>query len=167
MTVLNERSERRILRDVRVGIGVTIWDFTNLYGCEIGDNSMIGCFVEVQSGVTIGRRCRVQSHSFLCEGVVLEDDVFVGHGVMFTNDSRPRSDAEHRATFTVEPVRVCAGASIGSNATILGGVTIGSGALIGAGAVVTRDVPADSVVAGVPARPRFGAPESQVAASGA
>ena len=153
MPVLNERSERRVLRDVRVGTGVKIWDFTNLYECEIGDESMIGCFVEVQSGVTIGRRCRVQSHSFLCEGVTLEDGVFIGHGVMFTNDSRPRAAAEHRASFTVEPVLVGAGASIGSNATILGGVKIGSGALVGAGSVVTRDVPPDAVVAGVPARP--------------
>jgi UDP-2-acetamido-3-amino-2,3-dideoxy-glucuronate N-acetyltransferase len=149
---LNRDDPRQVLRDVRVGRRVRLWNFVNLYGCEIGDDSMIGTFVEIQSGVRIGCRCRVQSHTFICEGVTVEDDVFIGHGVMFVNDSRPRTGAEHKARWAVEPVVVKRGASVGSNATILGGVTIGEKAMVGAGAVVTADVGAGETVAGVPAR---------------
>jgi UDP-2-acetamido-3-amino-2,3-dideoxy-glucuronate N-acetyltransferase len=138
--------------------GVVIFhrDLVNLYGCHVGAGTKIGAFVEIQKGATIGRRCKISSHSFVCEGVTIEDDVFVGHGVMFTNDPYPRATVEGRlqteADWTVVPTRVCRGASIGSGAAILCGVTIGERALIGAGAVVTRDVPADATVAGVPAR---------------
>lgn len=129
----------------------------NLYGCRIGDATRIGAFVEVQKNATIGARCKISSHSFVCEGVTIEDEVFVGHGVMFTNDRFPRAtNAEGRlqteADWAVETTRVCRGASIGSNATILCGVTIGRGALVGAGAVVNKDVPDYAIVAGVPAR---------------
>jgi UDP-2-acetamido-3-amino-2,3-dideoxy-glucuronate N-acetyltransferase len=152
MREVTETTDRRVLRDVRLGENVYLCSFVNLYECEIGDDCMIGTFVEIQRGVTVGRRCRIQTHSFLCEGVTLEDDVFVGHGVMFINDKRPSSDEAHRATFDALPVRVGRGVAIGSNATILGGVTIGEGALVGAGSVVSRDVPPGAVVKGVPAR---------------
>jgi UDP-2-acetamido-3-amino-2,3-dideoxy-glucuronate N-acetyltransferase len=138
--------------------GVVIFhrDLVNLYGCQVGAGTKIGAFVEIQKGAAIGRRCKISSHSFVCEGVTIEDDVFVGHGVMFINDPYPRATAEGRlqteADWTVVPTRVCRGASIGSGAAILCGVTIGERALVGAGAVVTRDVPADATVAGVPAR---------------
>jgi UDP-2-acetamido-3-amino-2,3-dideoxy-glucuronate N-acetyltransferase len=132
-------------------------DLVNLYGCVIGDGSKIGTFVEIQKGATVGARCKISSHSFICEGVALGDGVFIGHGVMFTNDPYPKAvDAAGEllteAGWTVVPTVVKDGASIGSNATILCGVTIGQGALVGAGAVVTRDVPDYQVVAGVPAR---------------
>jgi UDP-2-acetamido-3-amino-2,3-dideoxy-glucuronate N-acetyltransferase len=138
--------------------GVVIFhrDLVNLYGCHIGAGTKIGAFVEIQKNATIGRRCKISSHTFVCEGVTIEDDVFVGHGVMFINDPYPRATLEGRlqteADWTVVPTRVCRGASIGSGAAILCGVTIGERALVGAGAVVTRDVPADTTVAGVPAR---------------
>jgi UDP-2-acetamido-3-amino-2,3-dideoxy-glucuronate N-acetyltransferase len=128
----------------------------NLYGCQVGDDSRIGAFVEVQKGVTIGARCKVSSHSFLCEGATLEDDVFIGHGVMFINDLDPRATADGRpqteADWMVVQTRVCRGASVGSGAVILAGVTVGEGALVGAGAVVTKDVAPGSVVVGCPAR---------------
>ena len=128
----------------------------NLYGCEIGDRTKIGTFVEIQKGVKVGSLCKVSSHSFLCEGVTLEDEVFIGHGVMFTNDKVPRATADGslqtEADWSVVPTRICKGASIGSGAAILCGVTIGERAVIGAGAVVTRDVAPGAVVAGVPAR---------------
>lgn len=128
----------------------------NLYGCRIGDDTKIGAFVEIQKGAVVGARCKVSSHSFLCEGVTLEDEVFVGHGVMFTNDKVPRAAAggalQTEADWSVVPTRVCRGASIGSGAAIVCGVTIGEDAVIGAGAVVTKDVPARTTVAGVPAR---------------
>jgi len=129
----------------------------NLYGCRIGEASRIGAFVEIQRGVIVGRRCKISSHSFICDGVTIEDGVFVGHGVMFTNDRFPRAltpdgRLQTDADWELVPTRVGRGASIGSNATILPGVTIGEGALVGAGAVVTRDVPPYAVVAGVPAR---------------
>lgn len=129
----------------------------NLYGCRIGDDCRIGSFVEVQKNAVIGARCKLSSHSFVCEGVTLEDEVFVGHGVMFTNDRLPRATnaegaLQGEADWTLTPTRVGRRASIGSNATIVCGVTIGEGALVGAGAVVTRDVPPFAIVAGVPAR---------------
>jgi UDP-2-acetamido-3-amino-2,3-dideoxy-glucuronate N-acetyltransferase len=138
--------------------GVVIFhrDLVNLYGCRVGAGTKIGAFVEIQKGATIGRQCKVSSHTFVCEGVTIEDEVFVGHGVMFTNDPYPRATTDGQlqteADWTVVPTRVCRGASIGSGAVILCGVTIGERALVGAGAVVTRDVPADATVAGVPAR---------------
>jgi acetyltransferase-like isoleucine patch superfamily enzyme len=149
----------RLLRDVELGEGVRIFSFVNLYGCRIGDETVIGPFVEIQSGVTIGRRCKVQSHTFVCSGVEIGDEVFVGHGVMFVNDKRPRATTEAGALqgpddWELLPVVVESRASIGSGAVVLGGVRIGEGALVGAGAVVTRDVAPGAVVAGVPARVR-------------
>jgi len=131
-------------------------DLVNLYGCVIGDGSRIGAFVEIQKNASVGARCKISSHSFICEGVAIEDEVFVGHGVMFVNDRMPRAtnsdgSPQGEEDWAVEPTRVRRRASIGSNATILSGVTIGEGALVGAGAVVTRDVPPFAVVAGSPA----------------
>jgi acetyltransferase-like isoleucine patch superfamily enzyme len=132
-------------------------DLVNLYGCHIGAGSRVGTFVEIQRGASIGRNCKISSHSFICEGVTIADGVFVGHGVMFTNDPHPRAvmpdgSLQSDADWSVVPIHVGPRASIGSNATILAGISIGEGALVGAGAVVTRDVPAYAVVAGVPAR---------------
>jgi acetyltransferase-like isoleucine patch superfamily enzyme len=131
-------------------------DLVNLYGCTVGDDSRVGAFVEIQKNAAVGRRCKISSHSFICEGVTIEDDVFIGHGVMFINDKRPRATADGRpqseADWAVVPTRVRRGASVGSGATILCGITVGEGAMVGAGAVVTRDVPAGATVAGVPAR---------------
>lgn len=146
------------LNDVRLGRDVKIYSFVNAYGCEIGDESRVGAFVEIQKDVKIGRRCKISSHSFLCEGVTVGDNVFIGHGVMFTNDKFPRAtntdgSPQTETDWTVVPIVVKTGASIGSNATILAGVTIGKNAMVGAGAVVTRDVPDGATVAGVPAKP--------------
>jgi acetyltransferase-like isoleucine patch superfamily enzyme len=147
-----------IAATVKLGPGVVIHhpDLVNLYGCTIGPDTKIGAFVEIQKGVTVGGRCKVSSHSFLCEGVTLEDNVFVGHGVMFINDKYPRATAEGRlqteADWQVIPTVVREGASLGSGAVILCGVTIGKSATVGAGAVVTRDVADGATVAGVPAR---------------
>jgi acetyltransferase-like isoleucine patch superfamily enzyme len=148
----------RIAPDVRLGRGVRMHGFVNLYGCEIGEDTGIGCFVEIQCGVKVGARCKISSHSFLCEGVTLEDEVFIGHGVMFTNDRHPRAtDAEGRPLerdgWNCLPTLVRQGASIGSGSTILGGVVIGERAMVGAGSVVTRDVEPGATVAGNPARP--------------
>ena len=145
------------LNDVRLGEDVKIHSFVNAYGCEIGDESRVGAFVEIQKGVKIGCRCKISSHSFLCEGVMIEDNVFIGHGVMFTNDKFPRAtnsdgSAQSENDWSVLPTLVRKGASIGSNATIVAGITIGENSMVGAGAVVTRDVPDGAVVAGVPAR---------------
>ena len=146
----------RIAPDVKLGRDAVVHCFANLYGCTIGDESRVGAFVEIQKNAVIGNRCKISSHTFICEGVTLEDDVFVGHGVMFINDRYPRATVDGRlqqdADWKLEPTRVCRGASIGSGAVILCGVTIGENSLIGAGAVVTRDVPAGETVAGVPAR---------------
>lgn len=149
----------RLLDDVTFGEDVHVQAFTNLYGCTIGDGSRIGTFVEIQRGARVGARCKVQSHTFICDGVEIGDEVFVGHGVVFVNDKRPRATAGDGALQTTEdwallPSRVEHGTSIGSGALILGGVTIGAGATVGAGAVVTADVPAGATVAGVPARVR-------------
>ena len=147
-----------ISADVLLGNNVQIHhpELVNLYGCQIGSDTKIGAFVEIQKGVIVGSRCKISSHTFLCEGVTIEDDVFVGHGVVFINDRHPRASVGGRLQteedWTVIPVRVRRGASIGSNATILCGVTIGQEALVGAGAVVTRDVPDYAIVVGVPAR---------------
>jgi UDP-2-acetamido-3-amino-2,3-dideoxy-glucuronate N-acetyltransferase len=145
--------------DVDFGEGVLVYPFTNLYGCRIGDETRIGTFVEVQRGATIGARCKLQSHTFVCDGVEIGDEVFVGHGVMFVNDKRPRATAEGGELQTEDDWELLRTvverrASIGSGAVILGGVRIGEGALVGAGAVVTRDVAPGEVVTGVPARPR-------------
>jgi acetyltransferase-like isoleucine patch superfamily enzyme len=142
---------------VKLGRNTSIHAFANLYGCEIGDETRVGAFVEVQKNARIGARCKVSSHTFICEGVTIEDEVFIGHGVMFINDLDPRATAESgrpqgEADWQVVPTRVCRGASIGSGAVIMGGVTIGAGALVGAGAVVTHDVEPGTVVAGCPAR---------------
>lgn len=148
-----------ISADVRLGEGVVIRhpDLVNLYGCEIGSGSMIGTFVEIQKGSLIGADCKVSSHSFICEGVTIEDGVFVGHGVMFINDKRPRAvtengDLQTEEDWHLERTLVRTRASIGSHATIMGGITVGEGALIGAGAVVTKNVPDFAIVVGVPAR---------------
>jgi acetyltransferase-like isoleucine patch superfamily enzyme len=155
----NEASYR-LLRDVQFGAGVMVYSFTNLYGCRIGDDTRIGTFVEVQRGATIGARCKIQSHTFICDGVTIGDEVFVGHGVMFVNDKRPAATAAGGGLQTEDdwellPTVVEDRVSIGTGAVILGGVTIGAGALIGAGAVVTRDVEPGATVAGVPARATF------------
>ena len=143
--------------DVTLGADVKLGKFINLYGCSIGDETKIGAFVEIQKNAAIGRRCKISSHTFICEGVTIEDRVFIGHGVMFINDSYPRAttasgDLQTAQDWKVEPTLVRSGASIGSGATILSNVTIGENAIVGAGSVVTRDVPAGAVVAGNPAR---------------
>ena len=147
----------RISPDVKLGENVRIYAFVNLYGCEIGDESRIGTFVEIQKGAHIGKRVKISSHTFICEGVTIEDSVFIGHGVMFINDKYPRATSadgspQTEADWQCISTLVKKGASIGSNATILCGVTIGEGAIVGAGSVVRHDVPAGAVVAGVPAR---------------
>lgn len=146
-----------IAPDVKLGRGVRLFGFVNLYGCEIGDDVKIGAFVEIQKKSKIGHRCKISSHTFICEGVTLEDEVFVGHGVTFTNDRYPRATnpqggLQTEADWRCIPTLVKRGASIGSGATLLCGITIGERAVVGAGAVVTKDVPADAVVAGCPAR---------------
>jgi UDP-2-acetamido-3-amino-2,3-dideoxy-glucuronate N-acetyltransferase len=143
--------------DVKLGNDVKLFNFVNLYGCEVGDNTKIGCFVEVQKNARIGRACKISSHTFICEGVTIEDDVFVGHNVTFINDKYPRATngggaLQTEEDWSVQPTVVKKGASIGSGATILSHVTIGENAIVGAGSVVTRDVPANAVVAGNPAR---------------
>ena len=154
---MNEREFCRIAPDVRLGRNVRIFSFVNLYGCAIGDESRVGAFVEIQKGASVGRRCKISSHTFICEGVTVEDDCFIGHGVMFINDKRPRATAadgapQTEADWHVVPTRVCRGATLGSGAVVMCGVTIGAGAMVGAGAVVTHDVAPGAVVAGVPAR---------------
>ena len=147
----------RVASDVELGRDVKIYAFVNLYGCRVGDETRIGTFVEIQKGVRVGARCKISSHTFICEGVTLEDEVFVGHGVMFTNDrlpraTRPDGTPQTEEDWALEHTIVRRGASIGSNATILCGLEIGERAVVGAGAVVTRSVPPGAVVAGNPAR---------------
>jgi acetyltransferase-like isoleucine patch superfamily enzyme len=146
-----------IASDVKLGRGVKLSKFINLYGCEIGDETKIGAFVEIQKNATIGSRCKISSHTFICEGVTIEDEVFVGHGVVFINDSYPRATTDGgslqtEADWKVEKAVVKRRASIGSGSTILANVTIGENAIVGAGSVVTKDVPRDTIVAGNPAR---------------
>jgi acetyltransferase-like isoleucine patch superfamily enzyme len=143
--------------DVKLGQNVKLSKFVNLYGCEIGDETKVGAFVEVQKNARIGKRCKISSHTFICEGVTIEDSVFIGHGVTFINDAYPRAanpdgTLQTEADWKVEPTLVKKGASIGSGSTILSKVTIGENAIVGAGSVVTRDVPANTIVAGTPAR---------------
>jgi acetyltransferase-like isoleucine patch superfamily enzyme len=148
---------QRIAADVKLGKNVRIYDFTNLYGCEIGDDVKIGTFVEIQKGSKIGNRCKVSSHTFICEGVILEDDVFIGHNVTFINDLYPRAtngtgELQSESDWNCIATLVKRGASIGSGAVLLCGITVGQNAMIGAGSVVTKDVPSDTIVAGNPAR---------------
>jgi acetyltransferase-like isoleucine patch superfamily enzyme len=150
-------ANQKIAPDVKLGKDVKIYEFVNLYGCTIGDNTKIGTFVEIQKNASIGKNCKISSHTFICEGVTIEDDVFIGHGVMFINDKYPQATAEGGDLQTEEdweviPTIVKKGASIGSNATLLCGVTIGAGAIIGAGSLVTRDVPSNTITAGNPAK---------------
>ena len=150
-------SNRKISPDVIIGKDVVLNDFINLYGCEIGDGSRIGPFVEIQKNAFIGKNCKIQSHSFICEGVTIEDEVFVGHGVMFINDPYPRSISESgglqtEADWEVITTVIKKGASIGSNASILCGITVGANSIIGAGSVVTKDVPDNTIAAGNPAK---------------
>jgi acetyltransferase-like isoleucine patch superfamily enzyme len=154
---MSDRLCQRIAPDVKLGRNVTIYDFVNLYGCEIDDDTKIGTFVEIQKGARLGKNCKISSHSFICEGVTIEDDVFVGHHVVFINDRYPRATTHDGRMQTAEdwqviPTYVRQGASIGSGAVILCGVTIGAGAIVGAGSVVTRDVRPGTIVAGNPAR---------------
>ena len=146
-----------IAPSVKLGKDVKLSQFINLYGCEVGDETKIGAFVEIQKNARVGRRCKISSHSFICEGVDIEDNVFIGHSVTFINDTYPRATAasggqQTEADWKVEKTRVCAGASIGSGSTILANVTIGENAIVGAGSVVTKDVPANAIVAGNPAK---------------
>jgi len=142
---------------VKLGKGVKLSKFINLYGCEIGDETKVGAFVEIQKNASIGRRCKISSHTFICEGVDIEDNVFIGHGVTFINDVYPRATVPHgglqtEADWKVEKTRICKGASIGSGSTILCNVTIGENAIVGAGSLVTKDVPPNAIVAGNPAK---------------
>lgn len=152
-----QESFLRVSPDVKLGRDVRLFGFVNLYGCEIGDETKVGTFVEIQKGARIGRRCKISSHTFICEGVVIEDQVFVGHSVTFINDLFPRATAtdgklQTEADWECRPTLVKKGASIGSGSTLLCGITVGEGAIVGAGSVVTKDVPPKAVVAGNPAR---------------
>ena len=149
---------QKIAPTVKFGEGVKVYDFVNLYGCEIGDYSKIGAFVEIQKGAKIGKNCKISSHTFICEGVTIEDDVFIGHNVTFINDMFPRATVEGgglqtESDWVCVPTLIKKGASVGSSATILAGVTVGEKAIVGAGSVVTKDVPPGMIVAGNPARP--------------
>jgi acetyltransferase-like isoleucine patch superfamily enzyme len=157
MELVTVNNDKQSLNNVYLGKNTRIFNFVNAYGCSIDDNSKIGAFVEIQKGAFIGKNCKISSHSFICEGVHIEDNVFVGHGVMFTNDlfpkaTNPDGSQQTEADWEVIKTKVNKGASIGSNATILCGITIGENALVGAGSVVTKDVPPNTVVAGVPAK---------------
>lgn len=151
------QSFNRIAPDVKLGKDVRVFGFANLYGCEIGDETKIGAFVEIQKGVKVGSRCKISSHSFLCEGVTVEDEVFIGHNVTFINDRFPRATAaggqlQTEKDWAVIPTRIKKGASVGSSVTLLCGITVGEHAIVGAGSVVTKDVPPYCIVAGNPAR---------------
>jgi UDP-2-acetamido-3-amino-2,3-dideoxy-glucuronate N-acetyltransferase len=157
ITSPSNEAAHRLLNDVRFGEDVVVHSFTNLYGCEIGDRTRVGTFVEIQRGAVIGSACKIQSHAFICDGVTIEDEAFIGHGVMFVNDKRPRATnpggvLQGEADWELLTTTVECGAAIGSGATILGGVRIGAGATVGAGAVVTKDVEPGATVVGNPAR---------------
>lgn len=157
MNIIDIENDRQVLKNVAVGHNVRFFNFVNAYGCQIGDNTKVGAFVEIQKGVIIGKSCKISSHSFICEGVQIDDNCFIGHGVMFTNDLYPRSTRpdgtpQTEADWKLIPTYIGKGVSIGSNATIVCGVTIGENSIIGAGAVVTKDVPENSVYVGNPAR---------------
>jgi acetyltransferase-like isoleucine patch superfamily enzyme len=157
MEILNIENERQSISNVRVGVGVKIFKFVNLYGCQIGDGTKVGTFVEIQKGVVIGKNCKISTHTFICEGVQIGDGVFIGHNVSFINDMYPRAVNEDGSLQTGVDWEMVATtvedkASIGTGATILGGVRIGANSIVGAGAVVTRDVPANAIVAGNPAK---------------
>jgi UDP-2-acetamido-3-amino-2,3-dideoxy-glucuronate N-acetyltransferase len=157
MKIINEDSPKKTLRNVKVGENVKIFDFVNAYGCELGDNTKVGAFVEIQKNVVIGANCKISSHSFICEGVTIGNGIFIGHNVTFINDKYPRSanpdgSLQTEADWKVEETFIKNGASIGSSSTILGGITVGENAIVGAGSIVTKDVPPNSVVAGNPAK---------------
>ena len=152
MKPLNSNTPKKTIKDVIVGKNVEVFDFVNLYGCQIDDDTLIGTFVEIQIEAKIGKRCRIQSHTFICEGVTIEDEVFIGHGVIFINDNHPTMEKTLNKTWKLSRVLVKEGATIGSGAIIMGGITIGKDAVIGAGAVVTHDVPDNTTVIGVPAK---------------
>lgn len=157
MEVVTINNERQSLNNVKIGKDVRIFNFVNAYGCEIGDGSKVGAFVEIQKGAFIGKNCKISSHTFICEGVHIEDNVFVGHNVTFVNDMFPRAtnadgSMQSEADWKLVETRICKGASLGSSVTILGGITVGENAIVGAGSVVTKDVPAGMIVAGNPAR---------------
>lgn len=157
MEILNTDSPRQSLRNVRVGKDVRIFNFVNAYECVIDDNTKIGAFVEIQKNAFIGKNCKISSHTFICEGVTIEDNVFIGHNVTFINDKYPRAtttdgDLQTEADWKVETTYIKKGASVGSSSTILCGLTVGENAIVGAGSVVTKDVPANVVVAGNPAK---------------
>ena len=157
MEIITVNNEKQSLNNVTVGTGVKFFNFVNAYGCTIDDNSKVGAFVEIQKGAFIGKNCKISSHSFICEGVTIEDNVFVGHNVTFINDMYPRAanpdgSLQTEADWKVVKTLVKKGASLGSSSTILGGVTVGEGAIVGAGSVVTKDVPPNTIVAGNPAR---------------
>ncbi len=157
MELITKNTEKQSLNNVKVGTNVRIFDFVNAYGCSIDDNSKVGAFVEIQKGATIGKNCKISSHSFICEGVHIEDNVFIGHNVTFINDRFPRStnpdgSVQTEADWKLEETRIKKSASIGSSVTILCGVTVGEGAIVGAGSVVTKDVAPNTIVAGNPAK---------------
>ena len=157
MELITKNTEKQSLNNVKVGANVRIFDFVNAYGCSIDDNSKVGAFVEIQKGATIGKNCKISSHSFICEGVHIEDNVFIGHNVTFINDRFPRStnpdgSVQTEADWKLEETRIKKNASIGSSVTILCGVTVGEGAIVGAGSVVTKDIAPNTIVAGNPAK---------------
>ena len=157
MEIITVNNPKQSLNNISVGENVRIFDFVNAYNCSVDDNSKVGAFVEIQKGATIGKNCKISSHTFICEGVHIEDNCFIGHGVMFTNDLFPRAvnpdgSLQGAEDWVEIPTRVCDRASIGSNATLLAGITVGEGAIIATGAVVTKDVPPFAIVVGVPAK---------------